>query len=171
MKSRKQFYIDKEVQGAIVRRILYYWATCMLFLTIPLLISKTIVESDKLFYEHLSTLFYSYWPVYLVSALLLPFLIYDTLRVSHKFTGPIYHLRRELQNLLEGAVALAEDKIDLPLIRSLVGSADGVDDESLDLVSGERRHIERVIRLADGNKSAAAKILGIDRRTLQRKGF
>ena len=102
MKSRKQFYIDKDVQGAIVRRILYYWATCMLFLTIPLLISKTIVESDKLFYEHLSTLFYSYWPVYLVSALLLPFLIYDTLRVSHKFTGPIYHLRRELQNLLDG---------------------------------------------------------------------
>ena len=33
-----------------------------------------------------------------------------------------------------------------------------------------RRHIDRVIRLTGGNKSAAARLLGIDRRTLQRKG-
>jgi transcriptional regulator with PAS, ATPase and Fis domain len=43
--------------------------------------------------------------------------------------------------------------------------------EALDLESVERRHIERVLRLAQGNKSAAAKLLGLDRRTLLRKGF
>ena len=32
-------------------------------------------------------------------------------------------------------------------------------------------HIERVMKLAAGNKSAAAKLLGVDRRTLLRKGF
>lgn len=35
----------------------------------------------------------------------------------------------------------------------------------------ERRHIGRVLKLAGGNKSEAARILGVDRKTLQRKGF
>jgi ActR/RegA family two-component response regulator len=35
----------------------------------------------------------------------------------------------------------------------------------------ERRHIARVLKLTGGNKSEAAKILGLNRKTLQRKGF
>ena len=33
------------------------------------------------------------------------------------------------------------------------------------------RHIARVLKLTAGNKSEAAKILGVTRKTLQRKGF
>ena len=33
----------------------------------------------------------------------------------------------------------------------------------------ERRHIERALKVANGNKTHAAKTLGIDRRTLYRK--
>jgi DNA-binding NtrC family response regulator len=33
----------------------------------------------------------------------------------------------------------------------------------------ERRHIERVLEATGGNRSMAAKILGIDRKTLWRK--
>lgn len=102
MRNRKRIFIDKEVQGAVVRRILYYWAACMLFLTIPLLISKTLAESEKYFYEHLTTLLYAYWPVYVIAVLLLPFVIFDFLRVSHTFAGPIHHLRRELSSFLKG---------------------------------------------------------------------
>jgi Nif-specific regulatory protein len=43
--------------------------------------------------------------------------------------------------------------------------------EPLELAAVERRHIQRVLRMADGNKSQAANLLGIDRRTLQRRGF
>jgi ActR/RegA family two-component response regulator len=41
----------------------------------------------------------------------------------------------------------------------------------MDLDSVERKHIQRVLRMAGGNKSAAAKLLGLDRRTLARKGY
>ncbi len=78
---------------------------------------------------------------------------------------------RELQNLIEGAVSLADGEIDAELLRSLLGGSGDETADALDLGTVERRHIERVMRLTGGNKSAAAKILGVDRRTLQRKGF
>ncbi len=86
---------------------------------------------------------------------------------------------RELQNLVEGAVSLADGEVDAVLIRSLLERAgdslepaEGETDPGvLELATVEERHIQRVLRMADGNKSAAARLLGVDRRTLQRKGF
>ncbi|MEM1176916.1 MAG: sigma 54-interacting transcriptional regulator [Acidobacteriota bacterium] len=89
------------------------------------------------------------------------------LLLSYDFPGNV----RELQNLVEGAVSLADVKIDVELLRSMLGEAIEDPADDLDLAAAERRHIQRVLRTTDGNKSAAAKLLGIDRRTLQRKGF
>jgi len=104
-----------------------------------------------------------------------------TVLMAHDYPGNV----RELQHLVEGAASLAEETVDAELVRSLMGgvgatsggspdpaSAAGRGPGSLpDLETVERRHIERVLELTEGNKSAAAKILGIDRRTLHRKGF
>lgn len=80
---------------------------------------------------------------------------------------------RELQGIVEGAAALSDGVLDreslLPLMRQQLGEAGGP--EALDLATLERRHIRRVLELTEGNKSAAARLLGLDRRTLQRKGF
>jgi DNA-binding NtrC family response regulator len=79
---------------------------------------------------------------------------------------------RELQNLVEGAISLADKEVDAGLIRSLLGTAAAhAAPEPLDLEAMERRHIQRILKLTSGNKSEAAKILGVDRKTLQRKGF
>jgi transcriptional regulator with GAF, ATPase, and Fis domain len=78
---------------------------------------------------------------------------------------------RELQNVVEGAVSLADGVVELDLVRSLMGAPSPGGPEPLDLNAVERLHIQRVLRLTAGNRSAAAKILGLDRRTLQRKGF
>jgi transcriptional regulator with GAF, ATPase, and Fis domain len=100
------------------------------------------------------------------------------LLMAHDYPGNV----RELQHLVEGAASLAEETVDSELVRSLMGQSPAPDagevagsaataGEVLDLETLERRHIERVLELTDGNKSAAARLLGIDRRTLQRKGF
>jgi transcriptional regulator with GAF, ATPase, and Fis domain len=95
--------------------------------------------------------------------------------LSHDFPGNI----RELENLLEGAAALSqggtirrEDLQWLPHAGSRVepGTPAAVGDEEVpDLKALEERHIQRVLRLAGGNKSRAARLLGISRRTLYRK--
>jgi len=90
------------------------------------------------------------------------------LLLNYDFPGNV----RELQNLVEGAVSLADKDVDTGLIRSLLGTAAAqTSPEPLDLEAMERRHIQRVLKLTSGNKSEAAKILGVDRKTLQRKGF
>jgi transcriptional regulator with GAF, ATPase, and Fis domain len=81
---------------------------------------------------------------------------------------------RELENLIEGALALTVDPIIdpgdllLPEGSAAAGtSALGTDLPNLDEL--EARYIAQVLRHTKGNMSAAAKILGIDRKTLYRK--
>lgn len=80
---------------------------------------------------------------------------------------------RELRNLVESAVSVCEGEIDRELVLSLIGSSSqpSPSPQLLDLATLERNHIGRILRLTEGNKSAAARLLGIDRRTLARKGF
>jgi DNA-binding NtrC family response regulator len=94
--------------------------------------------------------------------------------LTHEFSGNV----RELENLLEGAAALSQGGIvrreDLqwlpPAAPSGAGpEAAGGPEEPASLKALEDRHIERVLRIAGGNKSRAARLLGISRRTLYRR--
>jgi two-component system response regulator HydG len=85
---------------------------------------------------------------------------------------------RELQNCMERVMALSESTSitlnDLPeTIRDYVASptrtATGRADELVTLEELERRYIQQVLEATRNNKSEAAKILGIDRRSLYRR--
>ncbi len=92
---------------------------------------------------------------------------------------------RELENAIVRAAALCDRTIRpeaLPdRVRSLSGPAlnpaalaesqpvNGDTEDLLTLAELENRHIRRVLARTSGNKQAAARILGIDRTTLQRK--
>ena len=92
---------------------------------------------------------------------------------------------RELENAIVRAAALCDQLVrpeDLPerVRRSFktanpestaapFANANGGDELLLPLAELERRHILRVLARTGGNKQAAARILGIDRTTLQRK--
>jgi two-component system response regulator AtoC len=85
---------------------------------------------------------------------------------------------RELQNCIERAVAFTRfDELsvdDLPeKIRAYRSTDHGIPglgpDEVLTMDEVERRYITRVLKQLDGNKTIAAELLGLDRRTLYRK--
>ena len=93
--------------------------------------------------------------------------------VSYPWPGNV----RELRNAVLGAATLAEgDAItvdDLPArIRGASSAGPALaraSQERLDLAQLERLYILKVLREAGGNKSKAAEVLGLDRKTLYRK--
>jgi DNA-binding NtrC family response regulator len=80
---------------------------------------------------------------------------------------------RELANLLERAVALSDhdtllpEDLDLPSTVAFEAPAPAPEAD-LSLAAVERAHVDRVLSASGGNKAAAARALGIDRRTLYR---
>ena len=82
---------------------------------------------------------------------------------------------RELENAMARAVAMSQRAVLIPSdLPSPVGESrggggtSGVDADWPTLDELQRRYIERVLQKTEGNKTAAAQVLGIDRRTLQR---
>jgi DNA-binding NtrC family response regulator len=88
---------------------------------------------------------------------------------------------RELENVIERALALSDaTEIDAEDLRLDPAACEGRDpspaalayaaaENRLTLRELENRYIEEVMRITDGNKVHAAKILGIDRKTLYRR--
>lgn len=80
---------------------------------------------------------------------------------------------RELENCVESAVVVMEgeriEAADVPLVERSSTVAREDDQRVRTLEEVEREHIERVLAKADGNRTLAAKLLGIGRNTLQRK--
>jgi two-component system response regulator AtoC len=83
---------------------------------------------------------------------------------------------RELENALSRAVAMSQHGVILPgdlptlVVEAASGRAGRIDGDWPTLEVLQRRYIERVLEHSGQNKTAAATILGIDRRTLQRLG-
>ena len=78
---------------------------------------------------------------------------------------------RELENVLQAGIALAPDELitqeDLRL--HTANTEVPTTDVTMSLEELEQRHIERVLQAVNGNRAAAARVLGIDRSTLYRK--
>jgi transcriptional regulator of acetoin/glycerol metabolism len=81
---------------------------------------------------------------------------------------------RELENVVDRAVALAPgSRVEVSDLPPEVTGQPGVPgraalDEALSLDEVVRQHVLSVVAAADGNKSKAAKLLGVPRRTLYR---
>jgi DNA-binding NtrC family response regulator len=92
--------------------------------------------------------------------------------VRHSWPGNV----RELANVVERAVAMAEhdsilpEDLDFPEVGSeAIPSLDAALENGLSLEAVERAYVQRVVDAQGGNKAAAARVLGITRRTLYRK--
>ena len=77
---------------------------------------------------------------------------------------------RQLQHMMERLTILAPGgRIDQAAVRYAIEQMDSRDSASESLADTETEQIRRVLATTNGNKSKAAKILGIERKTLYRK--
>jgi len=77
---------------------------------------------------------------------------------------------RELENVIQRAVIMSDKLVDVEhLPDSLKYNIDFPDDELVPLKEMEKRYIQKVLNSTNNNKTKAAAILGIDRKTIRMK--
>ncbi len=102
--KRKQLFVDSKVQGALLLRLMGYWAFSMLTVVTMLLIWRILTGPARVFYTHFDDLWFQYGPAFVASLIILPLLVVDFTRLSNRFAGPLYRLRRSLRDLAAGHV-------------------------------------------------------------------
>lgn len=99
---RKRLFVDPEVQGQLVLRVVLYWATCLMTVAMVVMCWRIVNGPARPFYRHLDDMWFHLGPALLASLILLPMVIMDVIRVSNRFVGPLLRLRRSLRNLASG---------------------------------------------------------------------
>ena len=100
--SRKKTYVDPHVQGALVRRMILHWFG---FLGVAATIAFCLQLLSDPFRppgEHLQQLWFTHGPFLLVMLFMLPVFVIDSIKLSHRFAGPIYRLRQTIRALANG---------------------------------------------------------------------
>ena len=99
---RKKLFVDPKVQGALVVRVVLYWAVCIITITLMLLCWRIVTGPARMFYTHFDDMWFHFGPALVASFLLLPLVIVDIIRVSNRFAGPMFRLRRSMRAFARG---------------------------------------------------------------------
>jgi len=101
--QRRRLFIDYPVQGTLLLRAVFFWMVTIISQVLMVLFFA-LMTSDSIADFHLrgQQLWWHLELVMLASALILPALLLDLLRLSHRWVGPIFRLRAALQALNRG---------------------------------------------------------------------
>jgi hypothetical protein len=98
---RKRLFVDSKVQGALIMRTCLYWVFCFAAITIMLLIWRSVAMAEP-FWMQFDEIWQRHAPIVVAAALLLPVLLVDVVRVSNRFAGPMYRMRRYMREVANG---------------------------------------------------------------------
>lgn len=103
---RKRFYVDRPVQGALLWRLLVHWAlfftTALVALTLMDWFDSVTAQPGRSLTDHFGEAFQKHTLVFAVLLSLIPVFLRDTLRLTHRFVGPMIRVRHSLQALANG---------------------------------------------------------------------
>lgn len=100
--QRKKFFVDPAVQGAILWQAILFWLlgsfVYLLIISayrlVPTWVNAGHLTSEDVWF-HIS-------PLVMSSATLLPIVLFQAVRFSHRFVGPMVRLRQVLRQLAAG---------------------------------------------------------------------
>ena len=99
---RTKRFIDKNVQGALARRIIFHWLIFMLVTSVVAFVLQALADPFRGISSHLHDVWWSQGPFLLVMLFLLPVFVMDAVKLSHRFAGPIFSLRRAIRGVAQG---------------------------------------------------------------------
>lgn len=104
-KFRNKLFVDAPVQLMLVTRVLCHWVVffTLFFLTL-LTIEYFLRDPGVTLVDCMKIVLTKHAIVVVLSLTLLPVFLYDTIKMSHRFAGPIHRFRKSLKSLAEGQV-------------------------------------------------------------------
>lgn len=95
--------IDRQVQFALARRIVTHW--CLFFalsLTALFGVEYVLADPSQAFSSYVEVIWGKYAFFILLMLAVIPTFVYDTIKLSNRFVGPIVRLRRSIRSLADG---------------------------------------------------------------------
>ena len=102
---RTKHFIDSNVQGALARRIIVHWLVFMMITSLVAFILQVLTDPFRPIAAHLQDMWWAQGPFLLVMVFGLPVFVFDTIKLSHRFAGPIFALRRAVREVAQGGPA------------------------------------------------------------------
>ena len=99
---RKKTFVDPQVQGALVRRLIMHWAGFFALASLVAFILQVLSNPFEPISVHLQQLWWTQGPFLLATVFLLPVFVLDTIKLSHRFVGPIKRLQSTIRNISTG---------------------------------------------------------------------
>lgn len=103
MVMRQQVWIDRHVQGVLVGRVLLYWSGILIYFGLSIGCFHWWQNPEWTLSEHLWAMFEQVAPCLPTLLLLLPLVVFDIVRLSNRFAGPVYRLRKHLTDLSQNS--------------------------------------------------------------------
>jgi hypothetical protein len=100
--NRKKTFVDPKVQGALVRRLVLHWVSFVAVAALVAFCLQVLSNPFRPVSEHAQQAWWTHGPFLLVMFFMLPVFIMDTIKLSHRFAGPIYRLRNTIRSLADG---------------------------------------------------------------------
>jgi len=101
--KRRITLIDPEVQGGVLRKLTLHWMMFFVCNAIALTIWIRLFEQpDADWNQTIGDTVRRFLPFFVISLALIPAFVWDTLKLTNRFAGPIHRLRSTLADASEG---------------------------------------------------------------------
>ena len=100
---RQKDWIDNQVQGVLIQRVILYWLCGLIYIGLSTACFQYYQNPDWSVGQHWSALLVQFGPWLPSFVLMLPLVIFDIVRLSNQFVGPVYRLKSHLNAITENA--------------------------------------------------------------------
>jgi len=104
--KRKKRYVDPKVQSALIRQTVFHWVLVLVTTLFLVFVLQVLTGGPyRSWSYHLGQVWSRYAPFIIALVAIIPAVILDSIRLSHRFVGPIYHLRTAIRKVAAGGPA------------------------------------------------------------------
>ncbi|MBW3596276.1 MAG: hypothetical protein KY475_03260 [Planctomycetes bacterium] len=100
--GRRQRIVLDRVQWVLVVRVFSYWLYCLLAASLIACCWIAWMDAPASSGDLMLSVFRRFGLVFAATAAVMPLVLFDVLRLSHRFAGPMFRLRQALRQAAEG---------------------------------------------------------------------